>query len=406
MNGNQDRQAQPRILFFAEAVTLAHVMRPIQLARTLDPTRYEMRLACHPRYLELFPDLALEHTAIDSISSQTFMQALAKGQRVYSLQQLERYVEEDLRVIETFKPDLIIGDFRLSLAVSAPLARVPYCTVTNAYWSPYSDAPIPIPEHPLASLLGAGAAQHVFDLARPLIFAWHARPLNQVRRRHGLPSLGRDLRRSYTWADHVCYADIPELADIGKLPTNHHFLGPVLWSPAIPLPPWWDELPDERPIVYLNLGSSGRNDLLTLVLGALGDQPVTVVAATLGRKLNTPLPGNVFVADYLPGAAAAARASLVICNGGSPATQQALALGTPVLGMAGNMDQHMNMAAIERFGAGRRLRYEQVTKQSLRDAVSTTLSQATYSEKAAEVKALYQQYPLARRFPALMEAIL
>ncbi|ALP54108.1 glycosyl transferase family 1 [Candidatus Tenderia electrophaga] len=406
MNANQEHPARPRILFVAEAVTLAHVMRPIQLARSLDAARFDIRLACHPRYLKLFPDLAFEHIGIDSIASEMFMRALAKGQRVYSAQQLERYVEEDLSVIEAFKPDLVIGDFRLSLAVSAPLAGVPYCTVTNAYWSPYASGCTPIPEHPLAGLLGAGAAQHLFDWVRPLIFAWHARPLNQIRRRHGLPSLGHNLRRSYTWADHVLYADIPELTELHNPPANHHFLGPVLWSPSIPLPPWWEELPGERPIVYLNLGSSGRHDLLPLALEALSDQDVTVIAATLGRPLDTPVPDNAFLVDYLPGDAAAARASLVICNGGSPATQQALAMGVPVMGIASNMDQHMNMASIERFGAGRLLRSEQVTRQSVKDAVSATLEQAGYKAQAVQVKALYQRYPVSELFPALIEDLL
>ncbi len=38
-----------RVLFFAEAVTLAHVARPITLAKGLDPTRYEVVMACDPR---------------------------------------------------------------------------------------------------------------------------------------------------------------------------------------------------------------------------------------------------------------------------------------------------------------------------------------------------------------------
>lgn len=391
-----------RILFFAEAVTLAHVMRPIQLARALDPARYDVRLACAPRYLNLFPDLQLEQVNLDSVSSAAFMQALARGQRVYSRQQLSAYVEQDLEIIDAFGPDLIVGDFRLSMAVSAPLARVPSCCITNAYWSPYSQAPTPIPEHPLVGLLGVAAAQRLFSLVRPLVFAWHARPLNQVRKHYGLAGLGHDLRRSYTWADHTLYADIPQLSAIADAPASHHFLGPLLWSPAIPLPPWWAELPDTRPVVYLNLGSSGRHDLLGLILASLGRLPVTVVAASLGQQIDIPLPDNVYIADYLPGDAAAARASLVICNGGSPATQQALAAGRPVLGIAANMDQHMNMAEITRFGAGLSLRSDQISETALHQAVSSLLAQPRFDARASEVQALYRKHPAAQRFAALV----
>ena len=109
--------------------------------------------------------------------------------------------------------------------------------------------------------LGVRLGQLAFTLARPLAFALHARPLNTVRREHGLPALGHDLRHSYTWGDHTLYADIPELFTTQALPPNHHFLGPILWSPTVPEPEWWSALPSERPIVYVTLGSSGRSDL-------------------------------------------------------------------------------------------------------------------------------------------------
>jgi UDP:flavonoid glycosyltransferase YjiC (YdhE family) len=134
------------------------------------------------------------------------------------------------------------------------------------------------------------------------------------------------------------------------LPTSHQYIGPVLWSPTVEPPAWWDSLPTDRPIVYVTLGSSGRSDLLEVVLQALAGLPVTVIAATAGRIDPKTVPPNAFVADYLPGEEAASRAAVVICNGGSPTTQQALAAGKPVIGIASNLDQHLNMAAIERRG--------------------------------------------------------
>ena len=395
-----------RVLFFAEAVTLAHVARPITLARALDPERFEVVLACHPRYLELFPDIEFRQINIDSITSEAFLAALANGRRVYSRRQLELYVEEDLKIIDTIKPDLIIGDFRLSLAVSAPLSQIPYCTVTNAYWSPYSKASFPLPEHPMTRIVGIKTAHLLFNLMRPIVFAWHALPLNQVRRRYGLPSIGRDLRETYTWADHVLYADVPELSSIENVVPNHHFLGPVLWAPSISLPDWWQELPTDRPVIYLNFGSSGRHDLLSMMLEALADEAVTIVVATLGKEQAISMPKNVFSAPYLPGNEVAARANLVICNGGSPSSQQALSVGTPVLGIPSNMDQHMNMALVERYGAGVLLRSERVTLQSVRETVMEMLENSKYRIKAAEVELLYQRYRASERFQQFLEIIL
>jgi UDP:flavonoid glycosyltransferase YjiC (YdhE family) len=115
-------------------------------------------------------------------------------------------------------------------------------------------------------------------------------------------------------------------------------------------------LPQEKPVVLLTLGSSGRADLLPMALSALSGLPITVIAATAGKIDLAEVPGNAFVADYLPLDRAVQRSRLVICNGGSLTTYQALASGVPILGLCTNMDQLLNMNAIERLGAGLSLR--------------------------------------------------
>jgi UDP:flavonoid glycosyltransferase YjiC (YdhE family) len=362
-----DRSARrPRVLFVGEAVSLAHVARPFTLARALHAEQYDVHLACDPRFNQLLGPLPFPHHPITTISCDRFREALARGQPIYDTQTLRDYVAEDRKLLAAVSPDFVVGDFRLSLSVSARLAGIPYATITNAYWSPYARLRFPLPDLPITRLLGVRLATLLFRLVRPLAFAWHCRPLNRVRQEHGLPSLGSDLRRIYTDADYTLYADSPGLVPMNPLPPNHLFLGPVLWSPTVDRPAWWDELPSDQPIVYVTLGSSGRSDVLEVVLNALADQPVTVIAATAGRTHVTHVPANAYVAEYLPGEEAAARAAVVICNGGSPTTQQALAAGKPVIGIASNMDQYLNMEAIQRTGAGVLLRASHADGATLR----------------------------------------
>lgn len=393
-----DTPTRRRILFVGEAVTLAHVSRPFVLAKSLDPAQYDVHLACDPRFNKLLGPLPFPHHAIRTIPSQRFLDALARGSPVYDTQTLREYVAADRGLLAELKPDLVVGDFRLSLSVGARLAGVPYATITNAYWSPYARQRWPLPDLPMNRFLGVGLAKVLFRLVRPLAFATHCVPLNRVRRENGLPKLGADLRRIYTDADYVLYADVPELVPVYDAPPNHLYLGPVLWSPAVDRPPWWDDLPADRPIVYVTLGSSGRSDLLAMVLKALADLPVTVIAATAGRVKLGEVPSNAFVADYLPGEAAAARAAVVICNGGSPTTQQALAAGKPVIGLAGNLDQHLNMSAVERADAGVLLRAAKTRETAVREAVSRVISQPSYSHAAARMGRLPPDQALAVRF--------
>lgn len=90
----------------------------------------------------------------------------------------------------------------------------------------------------------------------------------------------------------------------------------------------------DRPADYLcDPRQFRRKEPVAGGLNALADLPVTVIAATAGRNHLKNVPANAFVADYLPGEAAAARSAVVLCNGGSPTTQQALAAGVPVIGL-------------------------------------------------------------------------
>src|SRR6202008_4391378 len=123
----------------------------------------------------------------------------------------------------------------------------------------------------------------LFDRTWPLFSRRYARPFNQVRQRYGLPHNGADARRVYAAGTYGLYADIPELVPMHELPPHHRFIGPILWSPSEPLPQWWNELPRDRPLVYVTLGSSGRSELLGEVLSALASLSGYVIATTAGR---------------------------------------------------------------------------------------------------------------------------
>ncbi len=393
-----------KILFLAEAVTLAHVARPLALSEMLDKNHYQAVFACDSRNQWLLRDFVGEFSPVQSIDSATFLDRLARGKPVYDFATLDAYVHDDLALLDRVKPDVVIGDFRLSLSVSARLSNIPYLAISNAYWSPCQHAPhYPVPSLPLTRLLPISLASVLFRLAQPLAFALHTRPLNQIRRKYGMASLGHDIRRTYTDADQVLYADLPEFFPDLVLPENHHFIGPIIWKPPVATPLWWDSLSTERPIIYVTLGSSGHGNLLLQVLQALSTLDVTVIAAAAGTKPAGRMPANAHVAPYLPGDEASRRACLVICNGGSPTSQQALAAGVPVIGITGNLDQFLNMEAVERAGAGLALRADRFDGTILLENVKKVLFSARYTESARLVAAQMTCFSANDRFSQLLE---
>ena len=396
--------ARRRVLFFAEAVTLAHIGRPLALAAALAAEEFEVALACDLRAAWALEGFRGRVLPIRSIPSTQFLHALAVGRPVYDEATLTAYVEEDLKVLEDVRPDVVVGDFRLSLSVSARRAGVRYLAISNAYWSPYyAEARYVIPEHPATRFVPVGLASAFFRATRPAYFALHSRPINRVRRRFGMASLGGDLRHIYTDADEVLYADIPQLFPLVDAPPTHEFVGPIIWTPPVALPQWWTSIPINKPLLYVTLGSSGRPELLDEVLAALGPLDVTVVAATANDQPARSLPENASVAPYLPGHEAAKRSQLVICNGGSPTSQQALAAGVPVIGIASNLDQFLNMQAIEKAGAGVLLRSDRFAPVRLRRAVERALGDRVFNAAAQRIASWFKGFSASRHFEAVVQ---
>lgn len=384
---------------------MAHVARPYALARGLDPNQWDIVFACSDSYLTLFPDWPWRREQLGSLPPQTFTKRLAQGRRLYSLEELKRYAADDQQLIDRVQPDVVVGDFRLSLSASARVAGVPYIALTNAYWSPYaSRRNIPMPSLPMTRHVGVPLASALFALARPFAFAWHAVPLNQLRKAYGLPSLGFDLRRIYTDADCTLYADVPELVPTVDLPANHRYIGSIEWSPTLAMPALPESAP-MQPLVYVTLGSSGSGALLPTILTALSTIPCQVAVATAGTPL-TESPSNVTVADYLPGDLVCERASLVICNGGSPTSHQALARGVPVLGIPFNLDQHLNMIGVTAYGAGLTVRPERATISAVSKTAKRLLSDSSFARKAKNLARMMHRHDSVGLFTRTVQALL
>jgi UDP:flavonoid glycosyltransferase YjiC (YdhE family) len=396
---------RPRILFFAEAGTLSHVTRPLVLARALPPEEYDVSFACHPRFDPVVAPIPGTRYTLDSISCEQFLRAAQRGTPMFGVRTLRRYVRDDLELIDRVRPDLVVGDLRQSLSISCPIAGVPLLNLVDAYHSPYARVRFELAEHPFVKLVSDGFAQRVFSFFFPFTSAVHTLPLNAASLSLGQGMPGFRLHREFVYGDHNLYCDIPELVPTDDLPASHRFIGPVPWSPSVALPSWWNEVPGDRPVVYVGLGSSGPTGILGTVLEALAALPVYVLLATGPWPGAAEWPANVYAAPYLPGDEACARASLVVCNGGSTAGQQSLAAGRPFLGVATNIDQVMFTRLVERKGAARLLKAHNVDVPAVSRAVSALLHDPSYTAAAAGLGDALARWDAAESFRRLVGSL-
>lgn len=385
-----------KLLFVTENITLAQVVRLATLARGLPSEEYEVHFACSDFDPLVFEGTTFQRWPLFTIDKEQGFKALAKGERMYDQKTLERYVADERRVLDQVQPEVVIGDFRLSLAVSAPLSGVHCASLINAYWSPFAvREKWPVPDHPIVRLVGVERAEKYFPQALPKVFGHFAAPLNAVRERHGLPAF-ETLSHQLCFGDSVLYPDIPELCPLEGAPASHHFLGAVQWSPTVAAPPVLAG-DSSLPLVYVTLGSSGDVAALPTVLAGLDGLPIRGVLATAGRAAPR-VPSNFVVADYVPGELLAAQALFVVTNGGSSTGYQALAAGVPVLGIPSNLDQYLAMQAIERAGAGITLRSGGLRSDDVKRAAVRLLDARAQKRAAESAAAQFARYNCRERF--------
>ena len=171
-------------------------------------------------------------------------------------------------------------------------------------------------------------------------------------------------------------------------------------DPGERLPEWVEGL-DERPLVYVTLGTI-FNDLsvFRVLLDALADVDCNVVA-TIGRDGDPdalgPLPGNAHVERYIAQSLLLPRCAVTVGHGGSGSTLAALTEGVPLLLVPRGADQFENAERCEELGAARVVMPDELTGEAVRAEVVTLLEESSYRDRAARARSRDRGDALTRR---------
>ncbi|MBK7891010.1 MAG: hypothetical protein IPJ84_09255 [Bdellovibrionales bacterium] len=341
------------ILFMAESATLAHVVRLLTLADSLELPRSSIHFATASQYRSWIEARGMNFVPLQCQDTGAFQRKLDQGKSVIDKHLLTAQVKEDIEILNSIRPQVVVGDFRLSLAISARSLRVPYLGIANAYWTRLTPGQMPLPELSFLKPIGRSISELLFKASRelivPHILQRHADDFNIVRAQYGMAPY-RSIIDAYTDADWVGFADASEVVTpSNQFGSRYTTLGPLNGRVDCPLPPWWNEIKDDQPTVYLNLGSSGKHELAPILIEALSELPIQIIAGSvepIEQPISYPSGAKLFSARVLPGDTVCQKAQVVICNGGAPSSYQALAAGRPVIGITRNMDQALNMQSL------------------------------------------------------------
>jgi MGT family glycosyltransferase len=195
------------------------------------------------------------------------------------------------------------------------------------------------------------------------------------------------------------------------LSPNVRFVGTVLPPAPVsgPLPEWWAELDDQRPVVHVTQGTIDNKDLGRLIrptLDALADRDVLVVVATGGRPIEElgELPGNARAAEFLPYDLLLPKTDVFVTNAGFGGTQYALSHGVPLVAAGDTEDKPEVSMRAEWAGVGVNLRSGTPTAAAIRAGVDRVLADRGYRDRARELATRIGEYDTFDMIEAELEA--
>jgi UDP:flavonoid glycosyltransferase YjiC (YdhE family) len=395
-----------QILAMPDGNWLSHVSRVLEIAKALRGMGHRVRFAAEGSYTKLPRDAGFEVQPVKTLDPQRALKCSRSGRANWlTYELLSEHVEEERRLFDRLRPDLVLGDFRLSLSTSCELAGVPLAVLLNAAWTNYYAVRLKAPEHlGVTRLLGKPLTTWLMPAIKHLILKADAGPFNRLRRELGLAPRTNvfDLWRG----DLNLLLDIPEYGPTRNLPPNYHYVGPVIWEPDISVPPWLERLDPHRPTVYFTMGSTGNPRFFTEAIEAFGGSEYQCLVTTAGLAQLRHVPDNFFVTDYAPGSKFMKRSDVVVCQGGNGTIYQAFAAGVPIIGIPTMHEQEFNLDRVESLGVGIHLSELRYRRADLVKAVRKILSETRYKENARRYQEVLSRYNGPRTGAQLIDAFL
>ena len=189
------------------------------------------------------------------------------------------------------------------------------------------------------------------------------------------------------------------------------FAPPSLHDPAVPLPPGLASFGPppapatvreavERPLVYATLGTVFSDPefefpFFPVVLEGLGSEELDLVVSVGPNGDPTAFgeqPDHIRIATYVPQRELLDRCAAVVCHGGYGTLLDAIDAGVPLVVVPLGADQFINARSVERLGLGRVID-DDLTPESVRQAVWSLLAEAHWRENVARVRDEWRSLP-------------
>lgn len=301
--------------------------------------------------------------------------------------------------IESYFVPRLFGEIGMALVIDDLLALCQEVDPTLVVFDPYLlAAPLAaavIGAHPVLHCIGPLWDQGVLDLARDAV--------SPVWRELGIdvpPTAGLYAGTTLT----ICPPSL-EPGAVGLVGARPLRPAPLPHTDPPPLPVSFAH--PENPLVYVTLGTFSNTalELFALVIGALAEEPVNVLA-TIGRDGDpsalAPLPDNARVERYVPQTEVLPHSAAVVHHAGAGTMFGVLAHGLPSLVLPQSADNFVNAELLSTVGVAHTLMPGQVTAPAVVSGLRSVLDSASYRQRARQLAQEIEAMPSPDEVAAML----
>lgn len=400
------------ICTFPNCAYLSETSRMILLYNELRSRGEQVIMATHGGpYEYLFSDSGIEYTRVephfDRERAREFV-ATNTGEKglsdFYGEEELIQHVDNELEFFKRSGVTKVITGFTLSCAISTRILGIPYyVTHLGSFVPPVFERDMLVPTLVLnLKLFKIIPRSWLTKMINSLMYksSIGTKTYNKVAKRYGLlPFKSMEEMMS---GDISIVTDVPEILTIPKEEIEN-------WKPSKKNKKYYNypstlryggalfaklfgELSDEvreflntdRPKIYVAL-TSGTSNIIERIYEGIKDMDARIIIVSTVHTLKESSQNNVLVIDHLPSHKVMPLVDVAIIHGGQGSVQTAIDGATPIVGIPLHVEQGLNVAMMERHGAGILQVKHDIDPSEVREKVERILSDRSYKENMSKL---------------------
>jgi UDP:flavonoid glycosyltransferase YjiC (YdhE family) len=347
---------------------------------------------------------------MDAARCARFIQSLpgigSPDQSMYSDEEMLAYAQAEAEFMRKHDIRIAVTGFTLTTLLSTRLAGIPLAASHAGSFVPpvFESGLLPIPSRnprPILGLLPRAMRRRMFN-AMPSRTKMYCAGFNCAAATlgvEGVPSFAALLL-----ADLTLVTDLPEILGVERRTmenwspppggayrpaTSLRYAGPLFAHLDLPVPDRVERfISAGGALAYVALTSSPVS-LVREVVAAVKAAGCRVLVAATVHELGDLDGGSVMVEPLLPSHLVMPRASLAVITGGQGSVQTAMASGVPLIGIALQAEQDLNVHCAERQGMALRFSPLEARGAALTSAVRSMLEHPEYRLQAQRVRGLF-----------------